>query len=500
VNFASALEAAHQRPIDPDALSELARTALAEGEEVRALPELEGAVRTTSNARLWQWKGLLERALDEHERALASFQTAARLDTNDASIAHGLARVALEAGVPAEHLFARARQLAPSDGSVLLGLTAARLAAGRGEQAEAELDAILSGSPLWFAGHHQLAQLRSMLGRAEHASASLERALAQMPDETALWRALFDLRVKTERFDQLQSDVEAAGRTRADRVLLRMYEAIAAAELGQLSRADRLFAALDGADRLPVWFVRHLLRSGRVDEALPLIDRELNGPRAAEMWAYAAIAWRVSGSSRWDWLNAKGKLVAIRDLRDKLPPLERLADLLRSIHVARGEYLDQSVRGGTQTDGPLFSRIDPEIRAVRSAVTEAVEAYVAQLPRPDANHPLLGSPRDRRIRFAGSWSVRLKDEGFHVPHVHPQGWISSALYVAVPPNAKGEDKDGWLQIGQPRCGLRVDLEPLVHIRPEPGRLVLFPSWMWHGTVPFRAGERISVAFDVALPR
>ena len=31
----------------------------------------------------------------------------------------------------------------------------------------------------------------------------------------------------------------------------------------------------------------------------------------------------------------------------------------------------------------------------------------------------------------------------------------------------------------------------------PGRLVLFPSWFWHRTLPFaQAGERISVAFDV----
>ena len=39
-----------------------------------------------------------------------------------------------------------------------------------------------------------------------------------------------------------------------------------------------------------------------------------------------------------------------------------------------------------------------------------------------------------------------------------------------------------------------------YVEPRPGRLVLFPSWMWHGTVPFGAGERLTVAFDVAPPR
>ena len=33
----------------------------------------------------------------------------------------------------------------------------------------------------------------------------------------------------------------------------------------------------------------------------------------------------------------------------------------------------------------------------------------------------------------------------------------------------------------------------------PGRLALFPSTMWHGTVPFADGERLTIAFDVARP-
>jgi hypothetical protein len=35
------------------------------------------------------------------------------------------------------------------------------------------------------------------------------------------------------------------------------------------------------------------------------------------------------------------------------------------------------------------------------------------------------------------------------------------------------------------------------VKPEPGLLVLFPAYMWHGVEPFTSGERrLSVAFDV----
>jgi uncharacterized protein (TIGR02466 family) len=117
----------------------------------------------------------------------------------------------------------------------------------------------------------------------------------------------------------------------------------------------------------------------------------------------------------------------------------------------------------------------------------------------DPRHPLLGQPRDRPIRFAGSWSVRLSGGGYHANHVHPDGWISSALYIVLPPDL-GDAEAGFLVLGQPQAQLGLDLAPTRVVEPKPGRLALFPSWMWHGTRPFGEGERMTVAFDVAVPR
>ena len=94
--------------------------------------------------------------------------------------------------------------------------------------------------------------------------------------------------------------------------------------------------------------------------------------------------------------------------------------------------------------------------------------------------------------------MRLAGEGSHANHVHPMGWFSSALYVSLP--ERGEGDAGWLTLGEPQKALGLDLPPMRKIEPRPGRLVLFPSTMWHGTIPFAAGERLTVAFDVAPPR
>src|SRR5918993_5021165 len=226
VSFASTLAEARERPTDPNVLAELARSALQESEEERGLAAIALALTQCPTARLWQWKGLLERSIEDHEKAIASFQAAARMDPSNPSIAHGLARVVLEAGLPAEHLYEHARRLAPADGSVLIGLAAARFASGRGEHAEAELNAALRRAPLWMDGHRQLAQLRSMLGHPQSATASVQRALSDFPQHTGLWQVLFDLRLKGEDFGSLDDDVARAASAGVDGALLRPYEAI----------------------------------------------------------------------------------------------------------------------------------------------------------------------------------------------------------------------------------------------------------------------------------
>ncbi|MGZ8348058.1 MAG: putative 2OG-Fe(II) oxygenase, partial [Allosphingosinicella sp.] len=216
------------------------------------------------------------------------------------------------------------------------------------------------------------------------------------------------------------------------------------------------------------------------------------------MWPYLSIAWRLLGDSRWEWLEGDPSFIGVYDLSGALPDLDALAERLRALHLTTHPPLDQTLRGGTQTEGDLLARIEPEIRRLRQAIVEAVDSHVAQLPPFRPGHPLLVQQRSP-IRFSGSWSVRLCGGGRHVEHFHPAGWISSALYIALPGEAeRGPGDAGWLTLGEV-TELNLDLAPIRKIEPRPGQLVLFPSTMWHGTRPFVAGERLTVAFDVKRP-
>ena len=115
----AALAASLSRSLDEDALADLASKALEEGEEEHALSLIERAAEKSNSARLWQWRGLLERSLDEHQQALRSFDRAARLAPADPSIAHGHARTTMEAGLDAVPLYERARRLSEALGQPL---------------------------------------------------------------------------------------------------------------------------------------------------------------------------------------------------------------------------------------------------------------------------------------------------------------------------------------------------------------------------------------------
>jgi tetratricopeptide (TPR) repeat protein len=488
------------RPLDSDGFADLASKALKTGSEEQAAPILDKAARAAANnARLWQWSALLHRALDEHDKALEAFAKAARLAPSDASIAHGHARVALEAGLDARKLFDRALELGQT-GDVLLGHAAARYAMGEGGAAGAELAAILERNPLWVQGHIQWAQLSSMTGRPEAATATVDQALASHPQNISLWQGALQILTSADRHAEAWQIADAAIAATGDQGSLALTRAAALSDAGELELAAQAFAALGEPRDVhhAIRLARHQVRAGDWERLNGLADRWMKGDDAHLFWPYASIAWRRSGDSRWTWLEGDERLVQIYDLVPKLPPLEVLADRLRALHQHSGRFLDQSVRGGTQTDGPLLSRLDPEIRILRTAIVEAVEQYRATLPPVDAAHPMLRHRRDGRVRFAGSWSVRLVGAGFHSNHVHPQGWISSAFYVVVPEGLSAEE--GWLSLGEPQAELSGALPPIRRIEPKPGQLILFPSMMWHGTLPFAAGERMTVAFDVAPPR
>lgn len=486
------------QPLSNDALYRLALDALEQQLFTEMVDRLEPVTRDGgADARIWQMLGLAYRSLQRSAEAHEAFKHAAELAPQNALVVHSVAQTAFEAGYPASRLFERAQQLAPSDGRLIVSQAAAMAAEGDGAGALVRLANVLAANPMWTDGHSAYAKLAALHGDSG-IDATLATALQQMPGEVSLWATRMQLLIQARRHAEAMAVTEDARAVTGDSLEWTRVEAICLSELGKPDDALRLFEQLPPPTNASVAAhpIRALIRLKRFDEALARAEIRWSGDDDLNLWPYRALLWRLTGDDRWAWLEGNEHLIGVYDLASGFGDLSAFGDLLRTLHGRTGEPIDQSVRGGSQTDGNLLARAEPEIRRLRAAILEAVSEHVAHLPPPVEGHPTLLAKRSP-IEIAGAWSVRLTNQGFHSDHVHPQGWFSSAMYIALP-DAAAASGNGRLVFGACR-ELLPDVPGFRSVEPQIGRLVLFPSTMWHGTDPFLRGERISVAFDVARP-
>jgi len=218
--------------------------------------------------------------------------------------------------------------------------------------------------------------------------------------------------------------------------------------------------------------------------------------------ALLATAWRMLGVEGYHDLHDYPHFVRAQqiDTPEGWASLESyLDDLTEAVersHRFRGHPIGQSLRQGGQSELAMRDSPSPAIRAFAQAIDGPIKRYIEQL---GAGQDPLRARIGEGYALNGAWSVRLRPEGFHRDHVHQMGWISSACHIVTPASIdKGHE--GWLKFGEPGTPTQPPLAAEHFIRPERGTLVLFPSYMWHGTVPFSGpGERLSLAFDL-LPR
>jgi tetratricopeptide (TPR) repeat protein len=176
--------------------------------------------------------------------------------------------------------------------------------------------------------------------------------------------------------------------------------------------------------------------------------------------------------------------------------LAELTARLATLHNPHGHrLLYQSLRQGTETTQDLSRSRDPVIQALFAAFAAPIARYRQYIGQGD---DALRRRNHGASRFAGGWSVRLHSSGYHTSHVHPKGWISSAFYVQLPDSmTAGHAGEGVLSFGAPGMLTTPSLPAQLSVRPETGLLVLFPSYFWHGTLPFHSAQpRLTVAFDV----
>ncbi len=410
-------------------------------------------------------EGRLADAAAALEQVASANPPSARLALSHASSLYALRRIA-----EAEEVLAKAVQRWPLERSLQEALANTRWMLGQGDLFARDFEAAVDARPESVEMRVACANILCRADFRQRAEQLLRDGLRRNPDDLSYLLSLGALLDETDRTEE------------------------------GLALLQKVYARAPDAPSLNENLTQALLRLARPKQALQFISAaRRDNPHDSEWIAYETMALRQLGDPRYHELCDYDRMVQAYDLPapsgydSALAFNDALAAKLRGLHALADHPLGQSLRGGSQTTRSLLRTDEPEVRAYLKALEEPIEAYLELMSA--ADHPWSGR-KTGRFRLSGCWSILLRAGGFHVNHVHPAGWISSAYYVQLPRAVdESSSQQGWIKFGEPRWptpGCTVEKV----VQPKVGRLVLFPSYMWHGTVPFDEGERLTAPFDV----
>ena len=347
--------------------------------------------------------------------------------------------------------------------------------------------------------HKALARTLLELGRLEDAWHALAPALAASADSgTHLLAGIISR--QCGRIDQ------AAGHLRA---VLADEPASVPAIIGlarcleqRPSPEDALSALEDGLCRVPgnreLWAALTDVAVRRRDVAfltraladLPPPDRYIACIDDARIF----LARQAGDATTLERMLQAPALVAEIDLVDADDPLLAavLAEVAQVSDFVANPY-DKSTTGGRQAAFAV-TRDRPAWSSLCERIHDHVELYLHTLASTDPPFPFPLPAQEVALR---SWTVRLGSGGRQRAHLHPTGWLTGVVYLAVPPEIMDSgDGAGCLEIPLLPGGA-IPGWPVRRIRPGKGKLVLFPPYMRHATVPFHSEqERVCIAFDL----
>lgn len=180
------------------------------------------------------------------------------------------------------------------------------------------------------------------------------------------------------------------------------------------------------------------------------------------------------------------------------PDSPLLTSLLHDIeHANIAERVQGMLNYGKQSAGNLFKRPEPSFRSLAELIMQEFSLYKSKFSGADCE--LIQSFPDQ-YEFTSSWYVKMRKGGHLNPHIHEIGWISGAVYLAMPETngIEGAFEYGTHGDNYPITPNKtINDFPTAHTLPKVGDIVLFPSSLFHRTIPFSSDEqRICIAFDL----
>jgi len=123
------------------------------------------------------------------------------------------------------------------------------------------------------------------------------------------------------------------------------------------------------------------------------------------------------------------------------------------------------------------------------------ERYEQIVQREVVNYGLMPSNWNK-LHACSAWVVSGEEGSWHTCHEHGPMNICSITYLKVPTGQESPQGDVYfIMDGSAYNPLSTPNFRILHVRPQEGMIIMFPSWMLHGVYPQGPGLRQTLNID-----
>ena len=181
-------------------------------------------------------------------------------------------------------------------------------------------------------------------------------------------------------------------------------------------------------------------------------------------------------------------LVVCKNFMDDLGYLEIIKELVLSHKSLIKDRPGKPTRGGKQSH-EIMETSTNELEILKQKLEHELINYANNMPA------AIRPPANATFRISG-WVVSLESGGHQLRHSHPEAIASGVLYLSIPAdmNLSDDDKQGSLCFSG---GAVKSEEKSMYVKATTGKLVMFPSYMPHETIPFKSTQnRVCLAVNL----
>jgi uncharacterized protein (TIGR02466 family) len=348
-------------------------------------------------------------------------------------------------------------------------------------------------------GHLNLGTVLYGLGQHEEAIQAFNQAISLDPNCADAWNSLGEIQRDRAQMDQAVASYKKALAIKADhdRALYNMGEYLSLAD--KLEQAIPYFEASTFADSRER-ALQCLYKTSQFERFKQKFDTLSTGSRHNSILLGALASHYATNfhqPNHYQFCPMPMDYV----LHTRLEPLTRpdsplLQELLHDItHLAIAERKQGRLYYGMQSAGNLLLRSEHSFQQLAGLLTEKINTYRKHYA---GSKDRIIKDFPKQISFTSSWYLRMKQGGYLTSHIHEEGWISGCVYLQLPDRINDhEGSFAYSTDGDDYPRLHDDF-PSQIVDVQVGDLVLFPSSLFHRTLPFQSDqERVCVAFDIS---